>query len=116
MATRSQINSDGFGDSANFDSFGAQFLDDHLFVGTCNAATGAEVWGLFMNTWEQVNDDGFGTSDNVCIPILAVYEHDLYAGTENQTTGAEVWRLPGVTIFEDGFESGDTSAWSRDIP
>jgi hypothetical protein len=44
---------------------------------------------------------------------------DAVSGGPNSTSpvnGFEVPEACGSTIFEDGFESGDTSAWSNTVP
>ena len=40
---------------------------------------------------------------------------DLYFVATQTSTGQELWRLP-LPLLEDGFESGDTSAWSSTVP
>jgi len=40
---------------------------------------------------------------------------ELYFVASQDTTGQELWMLP-LAIFRDGFESGDTSAWSWVTP
>ena len=37
---------------------------------------------------------------------------ELYFVASQDSTGQELWKLP-LAIFKDGFESGDTSAWSN---
>jgi hypothetical protein len=42
-----QVNTDGFGDSNNYDPFwndASIVYDGSLYVGTCNAANGGEIW------------------------------------------------------------------------
>ena len=60
-------------------------------------------------------DDGFGDTGNSAIASLASFNGSLYGGTLNQAEGCEVWRQAGAA-FADGFESGDTSAWSATVP
>ncbi len=44
------------------------------------------------------------------------WDERVFAGTANMATGCEVWRAGRYPIFEDGFESGDVSAWSSVAP
>ena len=72
-------------------------------------------------TWQALSGpSGVGTDNNVY--DLAVYDSGsgpaLYAGGEFTTAGGlgasriAVWRCYPDLLFADGFESGDTSAWS----
>ncbi|HEX4955197.1 MAG TPA: ELWxxDGT repeat protein [Thermoanaerobaculia bacterium] len=40
----------------------------------------------------------------------------LYFGANDGSHGVELWALPVEAIFADGFESGNTSAWSLTVP
>jgi flagellin len=109
-----QINSNGFGSAANECSHAMIAYQGELYVGTVNDSTGGQVWRLRGSSWSQVNQSGFGDTDNRSIRCLGVYNNDLFAGTWNSVEGSEVWRYP--LIFADGFETGDTTAWSVSIP
>jgi hypothetical protein len=110
------VNVPGFGSSQ---STTAVRLAEHLgelYVGVHNQSSGAKVYRyLGPMSWLTETDDGFGDSDNLAIGSLAPFGGSLYAGTVNETAGCEVWRQAGV-VFADGFESGDTSAWSATVP
>lgn len=45
----------------------------------------------------------------------AVFDANLFVGTSNTTEGCEVHREVS-TVLVDGFESGDTAAWSLVVP
>lgn len=72
-------------------------------------------WQVLASTnginFEPDNDEQFGNPHNWFYDELTAIDGYLYAATRNLTEGAELWRrlLPP---FTDGFESGDTSAWS----
>jgi hypothetical protein len=72
-------------------------------------------WQVLASTngidFEPDNDEQFGNPHNWYYDELTAIDGYLYAATRNLTEGAELWRrlLPP---FTDGFESGDTSAWS----
>ena len=86
------------------------------------------VWlaalGMFQPTaasaqWQLVVDDGFGEPENHSAGAMAVFEQQLYIGTYScgplWIPPFQVWRTEGA-LFADGFESGDTSAWSATVP
>jgi hypothetical protein len=66
-------------------------------------------------TWSEENADGFGDTGNIGIGSMTSFGYDLYVGTVNQMEGCEIWRVQ-LTIFDDSFESGDTSRWSSTTP
>jgi flagellin len=108
--TWSQTNTSGFGDSSNQSASSTlPIFDASIFVGTGNTTTGAEVWLLEGTIWAQANTDGFGDSGNRGATTMMVFNGYLYVGT---TGKAEIWRSAAPPLFTDGFESGDTSAWS----
>jgi len=69
--------------------------------------------------WQLVVDDGFGVPENHATGAMAVFEQQLYVGTYScgplWLPPFQVWRTEG-RFFADGFESGDTSAWSATVP
>ncbi len=91
---------------------------------------GAKDAGIFLSsdggaTWRLVSDpmtsDLSGTP-HLPRPWYAYFDSEpdgskaIYVGTQ----GRGVWRLrlipPAVPLFADGFESGDTSAWTTSVP
>jgi len=114
--TWSLVNVPGFGSSQ---STIAVRLAEHLgelYVGVYNQSSGGKVFRyLGPMSWVAETDDGFGDPGNWAISSLASFGGSLYAGTLNEAAGCEVWRQVGPLFF-DGFESGDTSAWSVTVP
>jgi hypothetical protein len=56
-----------------------------------------------------------GVSDNPGTSMaVAVSGKYVYAAEDN--AGMEIYRDCKVAVFSDGFESGDTSAWSAAMP
>ncbi|RJO59842.1 hypothetical protein C4546_00180 [Candidatus Parcubacteria bacterium] len=89
----SSVSAKGFGDAHNERITALGVFQDHLYAGTFNKTTGAEIWrSSDGNNWSQVNQDGFGNSANLEITKLLFFQDHLYAGTFNKTTGAEIWR------------------------
>lgn len=116
-ATWILTNVPGFGSSQ---STTALRLAEHLgelYVGVDHQnAGGAKVFRyLGPMSWLVETFDGFGDAGNLAIGSLGSFNGSLYAGTVNQAEGCEVWRQVGA-LFADGFESGDTSAWSATVP
>lgn len=110
------VNVPGFGSSQ---STTALRLAEHLgelYVGVDHQSSGGKVFRyLGPYSWAVETDNGFGDTGNLAIASLASFGGSLYAGTVNQTAGCELWRQTGP-IFANGFESGDTSAWSATVP
>lgn len=90
------------------------------------AVAGGKDSGIFLSrdggaNWTLVSDpftsDVSGTP-HLPRPWYAYFDVEsggaksLYVGTQ----GRGVWRLELLEIFTDGFESGDTSAWSGAVP
>jgi hypothetical protein len=116
--TWTQVAGDVFEDPGNDYIYSLEPAGFSLIAGTYSSDHGGEVWqSLNGHQWDQLNKDGFG-HPNDGVLSLAVFRDDLYAGTVNET-GLEIWRLPTVndpTIFEDDFELGNTTAWSKTVP
>ena len=75
------------------------------------------IWRSANGTsWSQSNSAGFGDPDNAAAETLAVFGGALFAGTKNLPGGCEVWRGFSPSVFADGFESCDTTAWSVAVP
>jgi hypothetical protein len=110
------VNVPGFGSSQSTTAVRLAEHQGELYVGVDHQSSGAKVFRyLGPMSWLVETDDGFGDSSNVLIGSLASFGGSLYAGTVNQSEGCEVWRQAGG-LFVDGFESGDTSAWSATVP
>ena len=112
-----KVADDGFGDpeSPLYASAMATFMGQLFVGGGTWTSQSAKVWrSTDGTTWERSNEDGFGNLNNAQVMSLAVFNGDLYAGTYNGYMGCEIWRLNGP-LFADGFESGDTTAWSATV-
>jgi len=114
--TWSLVNVPGFGSSQSTTAVRLAEHQGDLYVGVDHQTSGARVFRyLGPLSWLVETDDGFGDVDNLAIVSLASFGSSLYAGTLNQSEGCEVWRQEGG-LFADGFESGDTAAWSATVP
>jgi len=110
------VNVPGFGSSQSTTAVRLAEHQGELYVGVDHQSSGAKVFRyLGPMSWLVETDDGFGDPGNLAIVSLASFGSSLYAGTLNQAAGCEVWRQEGG-LFADGFESGDTSAWSATVP
>jgi len=103
-----QVNTDGFGDAANYYANSMAVFGSYLYVGTYNFTDAYEVWRSSDGTgWNPVNTDGFGDANNGIASSMAVFSSYLYVGTYNFTDGCEVFRLPqdsdddGISDDED---------------
>ncbi|MEO1085298.1 MAG: hypothetical protein AAFY88_13750, partial [Acidobacteriota bacterium] len=98
-------------------------LPDELTLGAGSECTGADELSCPLTALAP------GESKTVTIPLLV--DADVFDGTRAELelvvesaepdpqTGndsAEIVVLLGDPIFFDGFESGDTSAWSKTLP
>lgn len=112
-----QIAGGGFGDPANsaFDELGVS--DYGLAAGVSGPSNPGTIWmspdGV---TWSQSSSPGFTNHENQSTGALTYWNGRFFAGTSNPTAGCEVWRGSIETLFDDGFESGETSGWSMTIP
>ena len=116
-ATWIMVNVPGFGSSSSTTAVRLAEHGGELYVGVDHQSSGGAKVFRYLGpmSWLVETDDGFGDSNNVLIGSLASFNGSLYAGTLNQAEGCEVWRqVRGLLV--DGFESGDTSAWSATVP
>ena len=67
-------------------------------------------------TWSQSSSPGFSNPDNRSVETLEYWDGRFFAGTSNPTAGCEVWRGASSSLFDDGFETGDTSRWHGTAP
>jgi hypothetical protein len=76
------------------------------------------AWAGVAQTIDGLNWDYPGPSELYDpVQALGVFERSLYVGTRDLGGGCEVWRYPVLDpCFVDGFESGDTAAWSGSVP
>jgi len=90
------------------------------------AVAGAKDSGLFLSlddgvSWSLITDPF--TSDTSGVPHLPRLRYAYFddeagsnAGVYVGSQGRGIWRVDFGFIFADGFESGDTSAWSNEVP
>jgi hypothetical protein len=107
----------GFGSSSSTTALRLAEHQGDLYVGVDHQSSGGAKIFRYLGplSWLIETDDGFGDTGNMAVGSLASFNGSLYAGTLNQAEGCEVWRQSGP-VFVDGFESGDTSAWSATVP
>lgn len=93
----SQVNTSGFGDTANASVTSLTVHGGNLYAGTYNYSVGAQVWRYDGGTsWTKINTDAFGDSNNERITsMISSGGENLYAATLNSTTGTEVWAYNG---------------------
>jgi len=97
-----QVNTDGFGTTANNEVCSMAVLDSYLYAGTSNYTGGCEIWrSSNSTTWEQVSSGGFGDTGNIQVLGMQIFNGNLYVGTNNAVTGCEIWR------------SSDGAAWDQ---
>jgi len=108
---------DGFGDPGNSEFEAFSIGDLGLVAAVSGPTNPGTVWqspdGL---TWSAISSPGFADPDNEVIGALHYWGDRVYAGTSNPTFGCEVWRSGRHPLFEDGFETGDTSGWTWAAP
>ncbi|MEZ5332088.1 MAG: hypothetical protein R2991_08545 [Thermoanaerobaculia bacterium] len=91
-----------------------------LYFAATDGATGVELWstgGTEGTTQVADLNPGPGSSSP---NGFAVYEDQLFFTATDGVHGYELWALGDApaaeVVFEDGFESGDASAWSVVVP
>ena len=64
------------------------------------------------------NGGGQAASDNYAVQLTVGQPATGSAASGNYSVGVGFWHgvVPEEEIFADGFESGDTSAWSSTVP
>jgi hypothetical protein len=113
-STWDQMVSDGFGNPNNWAGYSFQVDGDRLLAAVSGPASTGTVWISGDGaSWSPFSSPGFGDSANAHIYRFVAWNDGLFAGTRNDAEGAELWRTLRLSIFEDGFESGDVSAWNH---
>jgi len=108
-----QVNTDGFGDSNNENSYSAAVYNGKLYVGTKNSAEGAELWAYDGSSWASEDTAGFGNASNDSINSLIAHAGRLFAGTNNSDK-AQIWTCDdsGSCVQENlgaGFDANNDS-------
>ncbi|MEX1311614.1 MAG: hypothetical protein AB1Z65_14405 [Candidatus Sulfomarinibacteraceae bacterium] len=107
----------GIGDPGHtvFDSFAAGDLG--LYASTTGPSAAGAIWlshdGI---AWQASSSPGFTDPSNTAVAALGYWNRRVYAGTSNSDSGCEIWRGDRHSLFEDGFESGDTAGWTSTEP
>jgi len=113
----------GFGNSANFAISGVATTGRELLVGLGKSIAttngdGLEVWASDADGyWVQIEANGFDDDLNRAVSSMAFFRNMLYVSSQRRSNsdGLEIWRWINP-IFDDSFETGDTSQWSDVLP
>lgn len=105
----------GFGSALSTSAVRFFHYNGELLLGVDNQAGGKLMRFEDVLDWDTLVSGGFGNVLNLSIVAGAVFNSSLYLGTLNPTQGCEVHREI-VTVFVDGFESGDSTEWSASVP
>jgi hypothetical protein len=109
--------SNGFGNLGNkaFNAFAIGNLG--LYASASGPSNPGAVWHSIDGTsWTPSSSPGFTDSTNETVGSLHLWNERVYAGTTNSTTGCEIWRGGRNTLFDDDFETGDTTGWTNTVP
>ena len=81
---------------------------------------GADAWGeaAILHASDAQREDFFGRSVAISgfTAIVGAPHEDGGPGDPRENSGAAYVYLLGISVFADGFESGDTPAWSATVP
>ncbi len=105
----------GFGSAQSTSAVRFFQYNGELLLGIDHPNGGKIMRFVDLLDWDAVATGGFGNAMNQAIVAGAVFDSNLFAGTLNSNEGCEVYREV-ATVFNDGFESGDTTAWSATVP
>jgi len=108
---------DGFGDPGNtvFDAF--VIGDLGLYASASGPSNAGVIWSSDDGTtWTPSSNPGFTDPSNEAIESLHYWDNRVFAGTANPSAGCEMWRGGRHTLFDDGFETGDTTGWTAVSP
>jgi sugar lactone lactonase YvrE len=111
-----QWNLNGFGTPNNALVLSLASFNGHLYAGTDNPSTGAQLWrnpSEAAGGWTALTGDGFGDATNGGINHLLPFGGQLYASTwnwnpaSNSSKGGQVWRSANGTdwtrVVNNGF-------------
>ena len=108
---------DGFGDPGTtvFDAFAIGNLG--LYASASGPSNKGAIWhSEDGTTWEPSSSPGFADPHNDAIESLQFWNETVFAGTANPSSGCEMWKGGRHSLFDDGFETGDTSGWASVSP
>lgn len=109
------VGTNGFGSSQSTTAVRFLRYNGELLLAIDHPNGGKLMRFVDVLDWDTLVTGGFGNAANQTISSGAVFTGNLYAGTYNTAQGCEVHREI-TTVFVDGFESGDTTAWSATEP
>jgi hypothetical protein len=80
-------------------------------------AAGAPVGGQFqVNSYTTSTQDVPAVAPGAHGSFIVAWQSDGSSGTDTIETSIQARRFSTGVIFVDGFESGDSTAWSREVP
>jgi ELWxxDGT repeat protein len=94
-------------------------IGDHIYFRACTPATGCEPWVTNGIDSVPLGDIRPGPRSSINAgagsdtPFVTQFGLVLFVADDG--TGEEIWAVPEA-LFLDGFESGDTGAWSAAVP
>jgi len=106
----------GFGSNQSTSAIRFYHYNGELLLGIDNPDGGKLMRFVDLLDWDTLVTGGFGNALNKAIAAGEVFNSSLFLGTYNSGEGCEVHRGKVPPMFEDGFESGDTTAWSATVP
>jgi len=108
---------DGFDDPGNT-VFNALAIGDlGLYASISGPSKPGAIWHSENGTtWAPSSSPGFADPHNDAIGSLHSWNNRVFAGTANPSSGCEIWRGGRHTLFDDGFETGDTTGWTAVWP
>ncbi len=109
------VGTNGFGSNQSTSAVRFFRYNGELLLGIDHPNGGKIMRFVDLLSWDTVVSGGFGNAANLGIVAGAVFNANLFVGTYNTSQGCEVHREV-ATVFMDGFESGDTAAWSTTVP
>ena len=99
-------------------------VGDDLYFSACDEAFGCELWVSDGSCGAHppprrhragagLLESGSGSLGEPADPLVAVGSRLFFSATDG--SGRELWAMP-LFLFDDGFESNDTTAWSLTAP
>jgi hypothetical protein len=117
LFSRTDVITDGFGNSNISEINAMHYHHGYLYAGTRNDAEGASLWRTAdQENWELIaqSQGGFGDNNNIEIQALTSFNQALYLTTRNDISGFELWRSfngkDWEQVGDDGFGSAANSA------
>lgn len=104
-----QVNTDGFGWQANSGVMTLLGFDNHIYAGTSNASTGAEIWRTGLpdvqpGRFAQVVNAGVRVSQPTTVTLTGAASQTYYAPTR----GVYAFSLPDAGIYNFSADCGES--------